>query len=200
MFADSSTGSDGGSGVASTENGLVPENVVTGFEWNGVDVVAGRDYSFFNLDLAGSTNAWAGAKHWKYATLRTAIATENCEQGVDKEGNTSDDKNGSVIKISPEINESKAGKNGGKSLSKKQNFKVDFDLRLAADQYVSAFAVEAVSEGKKAKADPSQLTKSSVQRLVTKADEGPFFNSVIIFIVLFLYCYDTTLNSLRHKQ
>ncbi len=131
-----------------------------GMGWQDVVEVVGDEYSYFNIDAMTSSNAWAGARHWKFASK--ARITKEREKEREK----------SVSVVSEEVvlsGKSKAKKPAAKSKAKGAKFQIDF---LGEAPSEALFAVPNVSVGKRKVADPTLLTGAAIQKAVEAASAG----------------------------
>lgn len=83
-----------------------------------VEMNPSSDYAFFNLEALSKCNAWAGAKHWKYATRHSQRVKNSSNDNVStnevNDNNTSSGDSMEVKTIKKKI------------ISKKEKFSIDF--------------------------------------------------------------------------
>jgi Condensin complex subunit 2 len=140
-----------------------PTSTVTIPDWGDIAAV-GNDYAFLNLDALNKSNAWAGAKHWKYATRSTQkTVSESIPVINETEGST--DSNNEIA--SSVENNQKDKKKSGKS--SKDKFMIDFSTFDVSSINQESFAVPA--KGDKAKADSTVFSSSMIDKMVTNAEE-----------------------------
>ena len=167
--------SSGGASTTGTAAAMVHaadmEVLVQGLEC--ITLGAGpAEYSYFDTNaIFSSSNAWAGARHWKYATRKRTAATANASNAsaaasetaaagdVDEDGNAMT--SGKAAK--------KTTKKGGKKADGKRGEAglIDFSLDLVD---VSQFDLPKASKsGSTTKADATQLTAAALSKLAAGA-------------------------------
>jgi hypothetical protein len=129
-------------------------------DWEQVPIVSNNDYAFVNLDVLNKANAWAGAKHWKYAT-RSRLAAPKAEEPVTEQA---DDASASMEDV-----EMEEKKKTSKKSSKKDKFNIDFLNMSDSSIDRSIFVVSEPTA--RSKSDPTQLTAAAIEKMEASADD-----------------------------
>lgn len=132
------------------------------FDWNDL-TSSNNDYAFINIDALNNGNAWAGAKHWKYAT-RSHNKTLKISEESDSSPNSCD------AIDSPEeliVKESKTSKETKKTKGSKEKFTIDFSVMDPSFIDQSAFEIPSNSKG----TDSTMLTASAVEKMEQSYEE-----------------------------
>lgn len=109
---------------------------------NNLNATDAQDYSYFQINaLAKSNNAWAGARHWNYATRLRSQANKSPE-GVD------------------EVEATEANKKEKKS-SKKNIPKIEFTGEFVDESLLAC--------AKKGKSNPTKLTSTALEKAAKEA-------------------------------
>lgn len=138
-----------------------------GFDSNGIHsaITSDNDYAFFNFDTLNKSNAWAGVKHWKYAT-RSQVTNKPIKELEDEVSVDSSINKNSVVS-------EKSGKsNKSSKSSNKAKFVIDFntfDISLI-DQSLFTIPNSTTVTGK-AKANPTQLTANAIEKMESLAND-----------------------------
>ena len=171
-LAEAPAASDADTGASSSEvDAAAAADAVV---WDSAGITSTNDYSFFDLEAISKSNSWAGARHWKYATRKTAAldrvarlpATAEEDEHEEAAAGAGEGKDGA----------SSAGgggedKTGAKKSEKKEKDKFVFDFRgaLVAED---AFAVpSAKSRG----GDVTCLTAAALEKDAAAGAEGALF-------------------------
>jgi condensin complex subunit 2 len=122
-------------------------------------ITASNEYNFFDMNMISKTNAWAGARHWKFATrMSSRLANKdesNNNQNVAEENKNDDDNNNT-----------EKSKTQQKSINKKEKSKIDF-----FDEWVSEECFATPS----GKSDTTVMTNAAILKNETASEEGALF-------------------------
>jgi hypothetical protein len=143
------------------------EMIVQGIESIAISNSGPSEYSYFDSNAAfGASNAWAGSKHWKYATRkRTAVTTATTATTDTPEGNE-----GSVDADNADETTAKKGRNG-----KKPTKKTAATKKTASASGIE-FSLDLVEESEfdlpkcKAKTDPTLQTAATLAKQDAASD------------------------------
>ena len=133
-----------------TEQELIVEAGITG-------ITANNEYNFFDMNMISKSNAWAGARHWKFATrISTRLAkqdeTKTTDNAAEEEGH--DD------------GKEKSTKSQNRTTNKKEKSKIDFfDEWVGEDSFVAPSG----------KSDTTVMTSAAILKNEAASDEGALF-------------------------
>lgn len=129
--------------------------------FNRLEIQPGNDYDYFNIDeLNSSSNAWAGAKHWKYASKRLQ---EKAQQKLDKESSQS-----KGIEPATQSNEEKKKEKKSKSKGSTTSGPLQFTLDRVEEELFGK-----VSTSKNSKAvDSTIMTKNALEKMKQESKDN----------------------------
>jgi hypothetical protein len=129
----------------------------------GIDnIVEDNEYTFFDLQAMTKCNAWAGARHWKYATRTVAKAEAASEnKKAEKNQTNEEDGNGSDDNITNEVVKTKTKT----SKKKKELEQIEFSMELADE---SLFKLSK-------KNDTTLLTNAAIEKTTLEAESNVLF-------------------------
>jgi len=141
--------------------------------WDSAGITSTNDYSFFDLEAISKSNSWAGARHWKYATRKTAAldrvarlpAAAEEDEHEEAGAGAEEGKDGNALAAGGE--EKKGTKKGDKK--EKDKFVFDFRCGFVGED---AFAVPAA---KSRGGDVTCLTAAALEKDAAAGAEGVLF-------------------------
>jgi hypothetical protein len=143
------------------------EMIVQGIESIAISNSGPSEYSYFDSNAAfGASNAWAGSKHWKYATRkRTAVTTAAAATTDSQEGNegTVDPENAYEATAKKSRNGKKPTKKTAATKKTASTTGIEFSLDLVEESEFD------LSKGK-AKTDPTLQTAATLAKQDAASD------------------------------
>ncbi len=126
-------------------------------------IVAGSDYSYFDVNVMSKNNAWAGARHWKYATRslnKTAVvpavsATENKENVSAPEDSNDASRHTEHVAVDNAVTTT--------TKQSKPKFKLEF---------TSSRLDESVFAPSKGRSDTTIMTNAALEKSLAARDDG----------------------------
>jgi condensin complex subunit 2 len=126
-------------------------------------IVAGSDYSFFDVNVMSKNNAWAGARHWKYATrsLNKTTTVSAVAAAENKENTPSPEESSDAGQTTSA--DTKAVESVAFSKQSKPKFKLEF---------TSSRLDESVFAPPKGRSDTTVMTNAAVEKSLAARDDG----------------------------
>lgn len=133
--------------VRDTENIAVSTEATATYIYDEA-VIAGNDYTFYDMDKMAKNNSWAGARHWKFAAK--AVAKMNRTLAV----------------ITHEVDETVSQITAAPTVAvAKEKIRIDFSSTFLAD---SVFARHKKTSG----SDPTVMTAAAIEKSIAASQES----------------------------
>lgn len=124
-----------------------PSKSLSAIAGEEINIISGNDYSYFDVEMLSKSNAWAGAKHWKFASRVRGAAAGNGELSA-------------------------APQDAAKEKKTKKAPKPKFTMNFSEEVSQQCFEVPAAATKPKSRgaADPTVLSKLIVEKLQSHSE------------------------------